>query len=127
MKLLLDMNLSPRLEMILSEAGFHVAHWSRVGRTDASDAEIMAHARANDLVVLTHDMDFSAILAATNADKPSVVQIRAVDLTPETLVRPLVIGLRHCEVAFVRAGHFADPGADDRGPSFRHRQVFGLP
>ncbi len=39
---------------------------------------------------LTHDLDFSAILAATQDAKPSVVQIRAADVRPET-VGPVLI------------------------------------
>jgi predicted nuclease of predicted toxin-antitoxin system len=37
----------------------------------------MAYALANNFVVLTHDLDFGTILAATQGNKPSVVQIRA--------------------------------------------------
>ena len=49
----------------------------------------MAYAMANDCIVLTHDLDFSAILAATQGEKPSVVQIRADDVSPSA------IGIRH--------------------------------
>ncbi|MCL1962065.1 MAG: hypothetical protein FWG56_09910 [Desulfovibrionaceae bacterium] len=45
----------------------------------------MAFARTHDCVVLTHDLDFSAILAATHGEKPSVVQIRADDVSPEAI------------------------------------------
>lgn len=55
-------------------------HWSDVGAANASDAELMAHARAKGFVVLTHDLDFGAILAATGGDSPSVVQLRADNL-----------------------------------------------
>jgi predicted nuclease of predicted toxin-antitoxin system len=41
-------------------------------------------------VVITHDLDFSAILAATRGDKPSVVQIRADDLSPERIGRRVI-------------------------------------
>ena len=54
----------------------------------------MAFARANGYVVLTHDLDFSAILAATQGAKPSVVQIRAEDVRPETLAPTLIEALR---------------------------------
>ena len=37
----------------------------------------MGFARVNGYVVLTHDLDFGAILAATHGNKPSVVQIRS--------------------------------------------------
>ncbi|MEF8794358.1 MAG: DUF5615 family PIN-like protein [Thiohalorhabdus sp.] len=65
MKLLLDMNLSPRWTAVLSDAGFETVHWSTIGPNDAPDTQIMAFAQANGHVVVTHDLDFSAILAAT--------------------------------------------------------------
>jgi predicted nuclease of predicted toxin-antitoxin system len=88
------MNLSPRWVKTLTEAGIEAAHWSDVGRANAPDSEIMAFARANGYVVLTHDLDFSAILAATQGAKPSVVQIRAEDVRPETLAPTLIEALR---------------------------------
>jgi predicted nuclease of predicted toxin-antitoxin system len=39
---------------------------------DAPDAAIMVHAVTNDLVVLTQDLDFGAILAASGESYPSV-------------------------------------------------------
>ena len=82
---LLDMNLSPRLVSILSEAGLETLHWSSVGPPGAADAAIMAYAKDLDWVVLTYDLDFSAILAATQGQKPSVVQIRSGNISPEYL------------------------------------------
>jgi predicted nuclease of predicted toxin-antitoxin system len=85
MKLLVDMNLSPRWVDLLNKAGFDAAHWSALGPRDASDLQIMTFASAHDYVVLTHDLDFSAILAATHGTKPSVVQIRSEDVGPEAI------------------------------------------
>lgn len=97
MKLLLDMNLSPRWVSILEAAGLEAVHWSAVGPGNASDIQIMAFARAENYVVLTYDLDFSAILAATQGEKPSVVQIRAADVSPDE-IGPLVIdALRQME------------------------------
>jgi predicted nuclease of predicted toxin-antitoxin system len=61
MKLLVDMNLSPRWITLLRDAGWESTHWSQVGHATARDSEIMAYAAANDFVVLTHDLDFGAI------------------------------------------------------------------
>src|SRR5574338_1136940 len=94
MKLLVDMNLSPRWVKLLAEAGFEAAHWSTLGAGDATDKEIMAFAKANTYVVLTHDLDFSAILAATHGEKPSVVQIRSDDVSPDKIGVPVVNALR---------------------------------
>lgn len=77
MRLLVDMNLSPRWVALLNGSGIEAAHWSTIGAHDAADSEIMAYAAEHDYVVLTHDLDFSAILAATQGAKPSVVQVRA--------------------------------------------------
>lgn len=97
MKLLVDMNLSPRWVSLLTETGFTAAHWSTLGAKDAPDSEIMAFARANGYVVLTHDLDFSAILSATQGDKPSVVQIRSDDVSPDAIGAPVVRALRQME------------------------------
>ena len=54
----------------------------------------MAYAGQNDYVVLTHDLDFGATLAATNLAKPSVVQIRAEDLRPAVIGKQICTALR---------------------------------
>lgn len=94
MKLLVDMNLSPRWVGLLADAGIDAQHWSTLGAGNAPDSEIMAYAKANDCVVLTHDLDFGAILAATLGSKPSVVQIRAEDVSPETIGRYVIAAAR---------------------------------
>ena len=71
------MNLTPRWVPYLQSAGFEALHWSKVGQSNASDEEIRAYAAGHGLIVLTHDLDFSAILAAKKGKKPSVVQVRA--------------------------------------------------
>lgn len=97
MKLLVDMNLSPRWIALLANSGFEAVHWSFVGRIDARDSEIMTYAVDNGYVVLTHDLDFSAILAATKAIKPSVVQIRAEDVSPDVIGVQVVSALRQMQ------------------------------
>lgn len=85
MKLLVDMNLSPRWIDLLTRSQFEAAHWSSVGRSQALDEEIMAYAAKHDYVVLTNDLDFSAILAVTHREKPSVVRIRSEILSPDVV------------------------------------------
>jgi predicted nuclease of predicted toxin-antitoxin system len=76
-KLLIDMNLSPRWVDVLRAAGLDAVHWSFLGPADAPDAEIFDYAAQNGCIVVTHDLDFGSILATTGCSKPSVVQIRA--------------------------------------------------
>ena len=97
MKLLVDMNLSPRWIALLRNSGVDAVHWSEVGKINAPDTEIMAYAMSNDCIVLTHDLDFSAILAATQGEKPSVVQIRADDVSPNAIGMQVVAALRQME------------------------------
>lgn len=94
MKVLVDMNLSPRWVSALLGAGIEATHWSTVGPRNATDAQIMAFARTNEYVVLTHDLDFSAILAATQGTKPSVVQVRAENVDPAVIGAPIIDALR---------------------------------
>ncbi len=97
MKLLVDMNLSPRWIAYLDLAGFDSAHWSHVGPHNAKDSEILSFARAHNYVVLSHDLDFSDILAASGSKKPSVVQIRSDVLKPEVIGKLVVSALRQTE------------------------------
>ena len=94
MKLIVDMILSPRWVSVLAQAGIEATHWSTLGAPNAPDAQIMAYASINGYVVLTHDLDFGAILAANNGEKPSVVQIRADDVSP-AVIGPQVISALH--------------------------------
>jgi predicted nuclease of predicted toxin-antitoxin system len=94
MKILVDMNLSPRWVRFLGDAGIEAAHWSELGPGDAPDVEIMTFAKAHDYVVFTHDLDFSAILAATHREKPSVIQVRSDDVSPEAIGSAVVAALR---------------------------------
>lgn len=94
MKLIVDMNLSPKWVGYLTDAGFETYHWSSIGAGHAPDSEIMDYAREQNCVVLTNDLDFSAILAVTHGSKPSVVQIRADDLGHDAIGKQVVVALR---------------------------------
>jgi predicted nuclease of predicted toxin-antitoxin system len=85
-KLLVDMNLSPRWVGRLAGHGFEAVHWSTIGAATAPDVEILSWAQQHNLVLITNDLDFSAILAAGAVDGPSVVQIRTQDLLSDAAV-----------------------------------------
>jgi predicted nuclease of predicted toxin-antitoxin system len=97
MKFIVDMNLSPAWATSLTNAGWEAKHWSEIGRADASDQEILEYALTNEFVVLTHDLDFGTILARTQGNKPSVVQIRAMDISPEAISKRTLAALRHVQ------------------------------
>ena len=95
MKLPVDMNLSPEWVPVLQRNGWEAIHWSSVGEPTASDRTIFGWARANGYIIFTHDLDFGAILAASPADGPSVIQVRSQDVTPHHLERIVDSALRH--------------------------------
>jgi len=91
MKILIDMNLSPDWVPVLKEAGLDAVHWSQVGNPRDSDRIVMDFAVTHEMVIFTHDLDFGAILAATHADAPSVLQLRTQDVDPSSKKVVLVI------------------------------------
>jgi predicted nuclease of predicted toxin-antitoxin system len=96
-KILVDMNLSPLWVQALEDHGFAAIHWSSVGDGRAPDAELMKWAHQNAHIVFTNDLDFGAILAITRATAPSVIQVRAQDVSPEHLNDLVVRALRQHE------------------------------
>ena len=77
MKILFDMNIPLKYPALLTNKGFDCLRWSDVGLPNATDAEIMKYAFENDFIILTFDLDFSAMLSVTHELKPSIAQIRA--------------------------------------------------
>jgi predicted nuclease of predicted toxin-antitoxin system len=71
----------------------------------------MAYAAAKGYVVVTHDLDFGAILAVTHGKKPSVVQIRSEDVSSDIVGRQTVAALRHTQ-AELEAGALVTIEAD---------------
>src|SRR5438876_584801 len=97
MKILIDMNLSPDWVEVLVKGGFEAVHWSEIGDPRAEDPVLMHWARVNGYVVFTHDLDFGAMLALTQAESPSVIQVRTQDVTPAHLENAVVDLLRKNE------------------------------
>ena len=93
-KLLIDMNLSPDWVAVLKTHGWSAVHWSSVGDPRASDDAIMNWAVMNEYVVMTHDLDFGAMLALSHARGPSVLQVRAEDILPDHLEGLVIAALK---------------------------------
>lgn len=103
MKILVDMNLSPDWIPALANHGIAAVHWSTVGDPRAEDVVIMDWARGNGYVVFTHDLDFGATLALTQAEGPSVIQVRTQDVTPQHL-GPAVINVLESHKSLLDTG-----------------------
>lgn len=99
MRFVVDMNLSPEWCDVLIASGWEAVHWSSIGAATAFDDEILGWALANETIVLTQDLDFGAILAATNANSPSVVLLRCQDSLPVLASSQLIPLLQQNEPA----------------------------
>ena len=98
MRLLVDMNLTPRWVPFLRDAGHEAVHWSSIGSNSSKDGEICDYARQHAYVLLTNDLDFPQILAHTKQASPSVILLRGEPLVPDVRGSALLGALRDCEV-----------------------------
>ena len=102
MRIVIDMNLSPRWVFVFVAERWEAHHWSEVGDPKASDEEILSWARNNGCVVFTHDLDFGALLAATKLRSPSVIQVRTDDVFPEAIGKVVAAAIRRFEHLLTR-------------------------
>jgi predicted nuclease of predicted toxin-antitoxin system len=97
MNLLLDMNLSPTWGEFFTEKGFPTKHWATLGKADAPDTDILSYAKEQGQIILTFDLDFTDLLAASGANMPSVVILRTRTLRAEKLQARLLEILAQCQ------------------------------
>ena len=97
MKILIDMNLSPDWVGVFKRYDIEAVHWSTIGKPDARDTVIMEWARNNNYIVFTHDLDFGTLLAATQANTPSVIQVRTQDVLPVSIENLVISALKQFE------------------------------
>lgn len=99
MKFIIDMNLTPRWVQVFMAAGLDATHWSSIGDPRATDQSILEWARGDGYIVFSHDLDFGAILAATQASGPSVIQIRGENVLPEDAGDTVIAAIRRFQDA----------------------------
>ena len=116
MKILVDMNLFPEWVPALKGQGWEAIHWSRIGNPGAPDKEILTWAKSNAHIVLTHDLDFGAILAATGWRSPSVIQLRVQDVNPQH-IQNLVTQVMHQFRQYLQEGALIS--IDEKRPRVR--------
>lgn len=120
MNLLVDANVSPAVAARLCDAGHDAVHVIDVGLATAIDPEIVDHAEANDLVIVTVDTDFPMLLALRRASSPSVVLLRGVNELAPDQHAALVIANLPVVLDDLRRGAIVSLGPD-------HLRVRSLP
>jgi predicted nuclease of predicted toxin-antitoxin system len=84
------MNISPITVEELRNKGWDIARVNEVMDVRNKDTEILAYARELDKVIITHDLDFSLLLAIGGYEKPSVINLRIEDARPESVTRRIM-------------------------------------
>ena len=102
MRFLLDMGISAGVKTSLRGLGHEAEHLHDLGLDTLPDAEILRKALRDGSILVTHDLDFSHLLAASGAALPSVVLFRLRDM------RPRHVAARHHAVI---ASHATELGA----------------
>jgi predicted nuclease of predicted toxin-antitoxin system len=97
MKILIDMNLSPVWVEFFLKNNIEAVHWVNVGKPNDPDKVIFDYASTNNYIVFTNDLDFGAILAATNANAPSVFQLKSQNLLPDVIGETVINCLNQYE------------------------------
>jgi predicted nuclease of predicted toxin-antitoxin system len=89
MKLSADMGISPRTVEFLRDKGYEATHLHELALDLLTDAKILALGLQEGYVVLSHDLDFSELIAISRAELPSVVTFRLRDMRPANVNRHL--------------------------------------
>ncbi|MFW6174248.1 MAG: DUF5615 family PIN-like protein [Chloroflexota bacterium] len=89
LRYLADMNLSPLTVEMLRSDGLDVFRVSDVLPASAPDEDVLAMARGEGRVLITQDLDFSALVALGGHAEPSLVTMRLSTSEPEVVTRRL--------------------------------------
>ncbi len=91
MRFLADMGISPKTVEWLRDSHHDAAHIGDERLHKAADSDIIAKAVAENRIILTHDLDFGAIMAGSRAALPSLVIFRLANMQPDRVSRYLEV------------------------------------
>ena len=89
MRFLADMGISHRTVTFLRGSGHEATHLHDEQLDEMPDYDILDKARSESRVLLTNDLDFGELLAASGATLPSVITFRLRNMTPDNVNRHL--------------------------------------
>lgn len=82
MKFLADMGISPKTVAFLNGLGYNAVHLQEELLHQLPDLDILEKARSENYVLLTHDLDFGELVAASGEQLPSVIIFRLRNMHP---------------------------------------------
>jgi predicted nuclease of predicted toxin-antitoxin system len=97
MRILADAHISPASVDFLRSLGHDAVRIGKVLSAEATDREIVEYAAREDRVILTQDLDFSAIIALSRRTTPSVISVRLGSARIETVNETLAVQLARLE------------------------------
>jgi predicted nuclease of predicted toxin-antitoxin system len=90
LKFITDMNISPLTVSRLKKKGWEILRVSEIMDVRSSDIDILNYARDNKKVVITHDLDFSELLAIYGYESPSVINLRLSNASPDFVTNRII-------------------------------------
>ncbi|MFW6160831.1 MAG: DUF5615 family PIN-like protein [Acidobacteriota bacterium] len=85
-----NMNISPLTINELKKQGWQIVRVSEIMEANTKDIDLLNYARLHNKVLITQDLDFSALLAIGGYEKPSVINIRVENPKPDYITRRLI-------------------------------------
>lgn len=83
MRFLVDMDISPQAATALQEWGHDAVHLQDQHLNRLPDPEVFKKAQQENRILVTHDLGFGGLLAASKARLPSVIIFRLHDMRPD--------------------------------------------
>src|ERR1700734_1035834 len=93
------MGVSATTVRVLRDRGQDAIHLRELGLQTLPDEQILAKALIENRIVLTFDLDFGDLLAASAGETPSVILFRMRNQTPAAVTPRLLEVIETCEDA----------------------------
>ncbi len=97
-KLLADMNISPKTVARLKARGYNIIRVNEINMSKSKDKEIIEYARDNEYILITMDLDFGYILSYIKDNKPSVIILRLISPKPDNVSSHLLKALNNKDI-----------------------------
>jgi len=90
LEFLANMNISSLTVKELRKLGWNIIRVSEVLSNKSKDLEILNYARDHNKILITHDLDFSMLLAVGGYEKPSVINLRLENVKPGDVTKRII-------------------------------------
>jgi predicted nuclease of predicted toxin-antitoxin system len=89
-KYIADIHISPLTVNELQKKGYNISRVTDKLPATSSDMEIVELAYQEKAVIITQDLDFSAIIAQSGLNGPSVISLRVAHIKPDIITSILI-------------------------------------